>query len=50
MIEVLKEALGLANSNTEYDLYLVIIGSIGLIWITKQVISAIYNAVLHIFI
>lgn len=49
MIELLKEVLGVAPEVTEFDLYLVIIGAVGALWITKSVITGIYRAVLHIF-
>lgn len=49
MIDLLKDVIGLEITNTQYDLYLVIICAIGAIWITKMVITAVYNAVLHIF-
>lgn len=50
MIDYIKEILGLAPEFTDYDIYLAIICAIGIIWVVKQVISGIYNAVLHIFI
>lgn len=49
MMDLLKEVIGIPLNTTDYDLFLVIICAIGAIWITKQVISAVYNAVLHIF-
>ena len=50
MINLLKDVLGLELTVTDYDTYLVIIAAVGVIWATKQVITAIYNTVLHIFI
>ena len=50
MIDLVKDVLGLELTVTDYDLYLVIICAIGILWIVKMVIMAIYNSVLHIFI
>lgn len=49
MIEYIKSVLGIASDVTEFDLYLVIICSISIMWIVKSVITGIYQSVLHIF-
>lgn len=49
MIDYIKTILGIASDVTEYDLYLVIICAISLMWIVKSVITGIYQSVLHIF-
>ena len=48
MLELIKEILGVTVP--DYDIYLVVICAVGVIWIVKSVITGIYNAVLHIFI
>lgn len=49
MIELYRDILGLASEATEYDIYLVVIRAITVSWVAKSVVSAVYNAVLHIF-
>ncbi len=49
MIDMYREILGLASEATEYDIYLVVICAITVSWVAKSVVSAVYNAVLHIF-
>ena len=49
MIDYIKTILGIASDVNEYDLYLVIICAISLMWIVKSVITGIYQSVLHIF-
>lgn len=49
MIDYIKNIIGILPENTDFDLYLVIICAISLIWIAKSVITGLYQAVLHIF-
>ncbi len=49
MIDYIKDILGLASDFTDFDVYIAIICTVGLIWIAKSVINGIYNAILHIF-
>lgn len=49
MIDYLKDILGIASDFTDYDLYLAIICSTGLIWIVKTVISGIYTTIISFF-
>lgn len=49
MIDYIKTILGIAAEMTEYDLYLVIICAVSIMWIVKSVITGIYQSVLHIF-
>lgn len=49
MIEYIKQILGLASDFTDYDLYIAIICSVGLLWTVKTVITGLYSSVLHIF-
>lgn len=48
MIDLLKDVLGIVG-NSDYDLYLVVICSVALLWAVKMVISGILSTVLHIF-
>ena len=49
MISYYKDILGLAFDDTSADLYLAIICVVTVSWVVKQVITGIYNTVLHIF-
>lgn len=49
MIEMIKEILGISEI-ADYDMYIVIICTVGILWIVKAVINGIYETVLHIFI
>lgn len=49
MIDYYKDILGIATTNTDYDIYLVVITAVTLSWIVKSVITGIYQTVLHIF-
>lgn len=49
MIDMYREILGLTAESTEYDIYLVVICAITVSWVAKSVVTAVYNAVLHIF-
>lgn len=47
MIDQIKDILGLSVS--DYDLYIAIICTTGLLWCVKSVITGVFNTVLHIF-
>lgn len=49
MIDLLKDVIGIGDQISDYDVYLVIISAIGVLWICKSVITGIYQSVLHIF-
>lgn len=47
MIDLVKSVLGVTVE--DFDLYIVIISAVALLWTVKMVICGIYNAVLQIF-
>lgn len=49
MINYLKQILGIASDFTDYDLYIAIIATVGIIWIAKCVISGIYTTITSFF-
>lgn len=49
MIDLYRQILGSTAYVEEYDIYLLIICALTVSWIAKTVVSAVYNAVLHIF-
>lgn len=49
MISTFKDILGIASTNTDYDVFLVVICGLVLGFILKSVITGLYQTVLHIF-
>lgn len=47
MIQLLKDLIGITTN--DYDIYIVVISIISIMWIVKTVINGIFNAILQIF-
>ncbi len=47
MIDLLKEIIGITTN--DYDIYIVVISIISIMWIVKTVINGIFNSILQIF-
>lgn len=47
MIDLIKQILGITVE--DYDMYLVIIATVSILWIVKSVIHGVYNAILQLF-
>jgi len=49
MLDTVKSIIGVGSAVTDYDLYLVIIITIALMWAVKSVISCLITTITNIF-